>query len=262
MTYIWQRWLARDFRAAGLEVIEVEGWENRGRPASTGHFNPDGPVTDHHTGVTSSATSPGPTLRTLIEGRPDLPGPLCQWSVRHDGVVVVIAAGRANHAGRVGRSGVAGMPLGADGNALALGDEIDTNGTQTMPDAQRRAVAITNAVAVRHFDRGVEYIHRHEDISSTGKWDLGSLTTKQLRDDARDIPQEDDMPAYRQWDQADKDALVNDIRKGLHGGEQSRFKRVMGAIRDLGKLVRKSNRELGDAIVQIADNAEADEARG
>lgn len=193
MGYVWQRWLAAEFRAAGLEVVEVEEWKNRGRPASTGHFDPRGPVTDHHTGVTSTSQNPGPTLRTLIEGRPDLPGPLCQWSVRHDGAVVVIAAGRANHAGRIGKPGVAGMPLGADGNALALGDEVDTNGTQPLPDAQRRAIAITNAVALRHNDRGPEYVHRHEDISNTGKWDLGSLTTAQLRTDARTALEEDDM---------------------------------------------------------------------
>jgi hypothetical protein len=29
--------------------------------------------------------------------------------------------------------------------------------------------------------------------------------------------QEDDMPAYRQWDQADKDALVHDIVNGIFG---------------------------------------------
>ena len=36
MGYVWQRWLADEFRAAGLTVIEVEGWKNRGRPASIG----------------------------------------------------------------------------------------------------------------------------------------------------------------------------------------------------------------------------------
>jgi hypothetical protein len=182
--YVWQRWLADEFLAAGLEVLEVEGWENRGRPASTGDFDPRGSVTTHHTGSTSSPARPGPTLSTLVQGRPDLPGPLCQWSVRHDGVVVVIAAGRANHAGKVGKSGVPGMPLGADGNALALGDEVDTDGTQDLPPAQRRAIAITNAVALKHYNRGPEYAHRHQDISGTGKWDLGSLTTPQLRADA------------------------------------------------------------------------------
>ncbi len=184
MAYVWQRWLAAEYRKAGLKVVEVSGWENRGRPASTGNFNPQGPTTDHHTGSTTSASKTMPTLRTLIQGRPDLPGPLSQVGIGYDGTVYVIAAGRANHAGKVGKSGVAGMPYGADGNALAIGQEVDTNGTQTMPKAQRDALATVNAVNIRHYRRGTSYIHRHKDISGTGKWDLGSRTTLQLRSDA------------------------------------------------------------------------------
>lgn len=184
MAYVWQRWLARELRAAGLKVVEVEGWENRGRPASTGNFNPRGPVTTHHTGTTTSATKKMPTLQTLIKGRSDLPGPLAQVGVAYDGTVYVIAAGRANHAGRVGKRGVAGMPYGADGNALAIGDEVDTNGTQKLSAPQRNSIAKVNAVVLEHFDRGTDYAHRHEDISGTGKWDIGNLTTPQVRSDA------------------------------------------------------------------------------
>jgi hypothetical protein len=184
MAYVWHRWLADEFRAAGLRVIEVESWQNRGRPASVGSFDPRGPATIHHTGATSSASNPGPTLRTLIAGRSDLPGPLCHYSVRADGAVVIVAAGRANHAGGIGKTGVVGMPFGADGNVLALGNEVDTNGTQTLPKAQREAIALTTAVVLKHFDRGAEYAHRHQDISATGKWDIGSLTTRQVRAEA------------------------------------------------------------------------------
>lgn len=195
MSYVWQRWLAEEFRAAGLEVVEVEGWENRGRPASTGGYDPDQGITVHHTGATSSAANPGPTLATLIQGRSDLPGPLAPWSVRYDGVVVVIAAGRCNHAGRIGKR-ISFAAIGADGNAIFMGDEVDTNGTQDMPAAQRDAIARTNAVYLKHFDRTTERVHRHADISGTGKWDLGSLTTSQLRTDAAEAltDQEDDMP--------------------------------------------------------------------
>lgn len=184
MAYVWQRWLVKELRAAGLKVVEVEGWENRGRPASTGNFDPRGPVTNHHTGTTTSATRRMPTLQTLIQGRPDLPGPLAQVGVAYDGTVYVIAAGRSNHAGRVGKRGVAGMPYGADGNALAIGDEVDTNGTQTMPGSQRNSIAVVNAVVLKHFERGTDYAHRHQDISGTGKWDIGNLTTAQVRSDA------------------------------------------------------------------------------
>lgn len=184
MAYVWQRWMADEYREAGLKVVEVAGWKNRGRPASTGSFNPQGPTTDHHTGTKTSASRTMPTLQTLIKGRPDLPGPLCQNGIGFDGTVYVIAAGRANHAGRIGKGGVAGMPKGADGNALAIGQEVDTNGTQKLSEAQRHALAVVNAVNIKHFNRGTAYVHRHADISGTGKWDIGNLTTAQCRSDA------------------------------------------------------------------------------
>lgn len=197
MGYVWQRWLADEFRAAGLTVVEVEGWKNRGRPASTGAFEPEHGVTVHHTGVTSSRSNPGPTLKTLIVGRPDLPGPLCQWTVRHDGVVVVIAAGRANHAGRVGKS-APGMPAGTDGNARALGDEVDTDGSQPLTPAQVHSIAVTNAVALKHHRNAPKRVHRHADISDTGKWDLGSRSTALLRRDATAVnfKEEDDEVSW------------------------------------------------------------------
>ena len=184
MAYVWQRWLADEYRKAGLKVVEIDGWKNRGRPASTGNFDPRGAKTNHHTGTKTSATNKAPTLRTVIEGRSDLPGPLAQKVIGFDGTVYVVAAGRCNHAGKVGKRGVTGMPYGADGNALALGDEVDTNGTQVLNKEQRAALAKVNAVDLMHFDRGTSYAHRHQDISGTGKWDIGSLTTAQVRADA------------------------------------------------------------------------------
>src|SRR5690606_25838951 len=108
MAYVWQRWLADELRAAGLKVVEVDGWKNRGRPASTGHFDPKGASTVHHTGSLTSASNPAAGLSLLINGRSDLPGPLCQIATAYDGTVYVIAAGRANHAGRVGKPGQMG----------------------------------------------------------------------------------------------------------------------------------------------------------
>ena len=255
MTYIWQRWMVEDFRAAGLTVVEVEGWENRGRPASTGQYNPDGAQTKHHTGVTSSPSNPHPTLRTLIVGRPDLPGPLAPWSTGADGTVYVIAAGRCNHAGRVGKSGVPGMPYGADGNALAMGDEIDTNGTQTMPQVQRDAIAIASAVTMRHFNRGADWIHRHADISATGKWDLGSLTTNQLRTDADNAPLEDDMAKYRDWEKADKQELVGDLVEGIMNYKPD------GTKSDVAQLIKQAANAPG-LLRALATNLGATVNRG
>lgn len=243
MSYIWQRWMADEFRAAGLDVREVEGWRDRGRPASTGHYDPSEGVTNHHTGFGTSATNPNPALQTLIVGRPDLPGPLAPWSVDFNGVVWIIAAGRCNHAGRVGKS-VPFAFIGADGNAIFMGDEIDTNGLQKLSPAQRHAVAVTNAVYLKHFDRPVVRVHRHEDISGTGKWDLGSLTTAQLRDDAAEVLPTigDDMPlndADKQWIEAAIEravgkqldriqALVDTARRGSYKRDKEILEHIEG----------------------------------
>lgn len=188
--YVWQRWMAVEFRAAGLTVREVEGWKNRGRPATTGGYQPNAGLLDHHTGTTTSDDNPHPTLQMLIKGRPDLPGPLAPWSVDYDGVVWVIAAGRCNHAGRTNKP-FAGVAAGSDGNYHFMGDEVDTNGTQKLPPKQRRSLCITNAVYLDHMHRPLTALGRHADIT-TRKWDIGSISTATLRSDVVAYRKEDE----------------------------------------------------------------------
>jgi hypothetical protein len=114
----------------------------------------------------------------LTRGRPDLPGPLCQWSIGWGGGVLVHTAGRANHAGRNRRLG--DFPAG-DGNAHFLGCEVDTNGTQSMGPAQYEALVIGTAAIHKHMHWGHDVAYRHEDTSITGKWDLGSISTSTLQ---------------------------------------------------------------------------------
>jgi hypothetical protein len=259
MAYRWQRWLVDELRAAvkeaGLDVkvIPVQGWQNRGRPASTGNFDPNGPSTTHHTGTTTSPTRLMPTLGTLIEGRAGLPGPLSQVGVAYNGDIYVIAAGRANHAGRVGKSGVPGMPLGADGNALAIGDEVDTNGTQALPEKQRRSIALINAVVLNHFDRPDSYAHRHEDISGTGKWDIGQLTTREVRADAaemrRIIKEGDDMATadevwaekLHKWEPGDKDP-----KDTMGAGQQ--LNQTRGWSKDTNERIKRLENDMETAL--------------
>lgn len=255
MTYVWQRWLIPELRAAaeaaGLDFYVVEGAENRGRPASTGHFNPQGPLSKHHTGATSSAANPRPTLRTLIVGRPDLPGPLSQVSTGFDGSITVIACGRANHAGQVGKSGVVGMPLGADGNAIALGDEVDTNGLQTLPPAQLKGMAVVDAVVMRHFGKPVEWIHRHQDISGTGKWDIGNITTQQLRDNAAAELEEDPMAGI----------TLDDIREVVAEEVAAAVKPIRKAVRLQAEATRKRAKQSDRTEAERLADVDADLAR-
>ena len=170
-------WLPDVLTDYGCRVATVEGWETRSRPASTGGFQPVGMLA-HHTATTTSTVRPAPTLGVLVNGRADLPGPLCHITVGYDGVVRVVAAGRANHAGRCKAMGP--VPAG-DGNLLYVGNEIDYNGTQTMSTAQFDAAAMAHAAILAHMGKDTRYLARHADTSVTGKWDNGGYTTAQMR---------------------------------------------------------------------------------
>lgn len=98
----------------GLTVQEATGWTTRGRTYDT--FMPTH-VICHHTAM------PYDVDRVLIEGRPDVPGPLCHFSLHADGTVVLIAAGLANHCGTAtvrnaeayGIEATGPVPVGAQG---------------------------------------------------------------------------------------------------------------------------------------------------
>ena len=106
-----------------------------------------------------------------INGRSDLPGPLCQVLIGYDGTCHIVAAGRANHAGENGGSGP--IPAG-DGNAQLVGFEIDYNGTQAMSAAQNDAATRATAACLDQ----VQPRHRTTPGCTpkprvTGKWDCG-----------------------------------------------------------------------------------------
>lgn len=119
-------------QAAGLHVIEVDGWRTRG--SST--FAPRGSV-NHHTA--GPAVGNHPSLGTLINGRGKpgdtnyLPGPLCNVSLARNLDVYLIAAGKANHAGE-------GSWRGLVGNSSVWGLEVEHTGrlaTEPYPDAEK-----------------------------------------------------------------------------------------------------------------------------
>lgn len=67
-------------RDAGLTVVTIDGWQSRGRPATTGGFAPAG-VLWHHTGGTQDGLAYARWL--FVTGRKDLPAPLCHLSLIH-----------------------------------------------------------------------------------------------------------------------------------------------------------------------------------
>ena len=128
-------WLPEVLEKAGLKVAETPGWRTRGR-ADMGRVRG---VMCHHTANPHRGNMP--TLNLLMHGRPDLPGPLCQLGLGRDGTYYVVAAGRANHAGRGAWEGV------TTGNSSFIGIEAEHSGDPKDPwppeqvDAYHRGVA-------------------------------------------------------------------------------------------------------------------------
>ncbi|MFI6077175.1 N-acetylmuramoyl-L-alanine amidase [Actinoplanes sp. NPDC051343] len=175
-------WLIDVLRQAGLPVVEEGNWRDR---SVSGAFDPFG-VLWHHTAARSSPTNPAPSLSTVINGRPDLQGPLCHALVDYNGVFHLIAAGRANHAGAARASGP--IPAG-DGNTMLIGWEIDYEGDpsaadpQHMTDAQYQNSVTATAAVLTYLGRDASYARGHRETSTTGKQDPAFVDLDVMRAD-------------------------------------------------------------------------------
>ena len=172
-------WLPDELNSAGLKVGVVDGWENRGRGDVGEIFG----VICHHTGGRPDGNMP--TLRTLIDGRDDLPGPLAQLGLGRDGTYYVIAAGRCNHAGKGIWQGLTG------GNTNFIGIEAENmGGADDLPwpsvqmDAYRRGVA----AILKRIGRGAEFCAGHKEYAlPPGRKDDPSFDMVAFRKGVTDI---------------------------------------------------------------------------
>jgi hypothetical protein len=139
--------LADRLRAAGLTVVEVAGWRERGSAS----YTPRGAVHHHTAGARRGNI---PSLNVLIYGRADLPGPLCNVAQARDNSVYVIASGRANHAG-------AGGWRGLSGNSSVMGLEVENTGTEPWrPDQVETSARIHAALARGRYQASMVCQHR------------------------------------------------------------------------------------------------------
>ena len=139
-------WLPQVLQDAGLKVALVDGWEARG----SGDMGSVKGVICHHTaGPRGSGNMP--SLRTIIDGRPDLPGPLAHLGLGRDGTYYVVAAGRCNHAGKGEWNGE------TSGNTHFIGIEAEnTGGHDDFP---------WPAVQLDAYQRGVAAIFKHLNLT-------------------------------------------------------------------------------------------------
>lgn len=159
--------IADRLRKAGLRVKECDGWKNRGN-SSGSNFHPKGLVV-HHTAGPGPSAGVSPSLGICINGRSDLPGPLCNIYMDFDGVVYAVAAGSANHAGTPDGGSWKGMT----GNSTAWGFEIEHPGTYPLEE-ERAAIA---AAAVAAMIRGTcdhTMVPYHKEWAPSRKIDLAT----------------------------------------------------------------------------------------
>ena len=192
-------------RHYGLKVVEIDGWRTRGNTA----FSPRGSV-DHHTAGPRRGNAP--SLGICINGRSDLPGPLCHVLVARDLTCYLIAAGRANHAGPGGWKGLTG-------NSSVFGVERENVGTSAEPwtTAQTKHAATVHKALMG--GRSASLVCRHAEWAPSRKIDTHSLSGNLLRTmvAATMPPQEDDMPLTTEDINKVADAVIKKMNASKSG---------------------------------------------
>lgn len=201
------------------------GWQTFARP---GGFDPVG-VMVHHTAGRND-------LGVVINGRPDLPGPLANLYVGRDEpwTVTLISAGRCNHAGAgaqlvldevrrdvapSGDAGARGLVDGPGGNGFFYGIEAENlgDGVQHWPVPQLEAIAQTCAALCRAHGWGASRVIGHREWTRRKPDPRGvSMPGLRARVDAliRSRPQEEDMALT-----TEERALLEEARQNAIDGK-------------------------------------------
>lgn len=167
-------------RAEGLKVVEVGNWRTHNRN-SAGAWGPVHGVMVHHTVSTGTKS----TVATCQHGYAGLPGPLCHGMIGKDGVVYLISAGRANHAGGGDPNVLAavkderynerppephqhqGSAGAVDGNRAFYGFECENlgDGVDPWPAVQVETIVRASAALCRAHDWGAKSVIGHSEWS-------------------------------------------------------------------------------------------------
>lgn len=192
----YQTILPRALAARGLIVETVPGWETRGSSS----FSPGGAICHWTAGPRRSLTRP--SLNICVNGRSDLPGPLANVYLDRNGVAVVLAAGKANHAGN-------GNWRGLTHNGQLFGTEAEAADSTDFTTAQRVAYPKVNAAYgdIGGFDESMVAGHSEFALPRGRKQDINGYTMDDMRSAVRavragktdetsklpDVPEDTDM---------------------------------------------------------------------
>lgn len=165
--------MAAELRKHGLTVVETAGWATRGYAGQD--LQDIRAVIWHHTATGRSAFtySDAPTLSLCVNGRSDLPGPLCQIVLGRSGTVYLTAAGVGNHAGT---GGYTNIPQDM-GNHYSIGIEMESSGVAPFDwtEDQIRVAAYLGAALelayLMHLPAELRIQIGHKEYSNGGKID-------------------------------------------------------------------------------------------
>lgn len=169
-------WLPTVLRAAGLMVVEMPGWQGRGREMS--HV---AGVICHHT-ATPPSLGPVSTANLLARGRADLPGPLSQLGLDRTGTFWLVADGRCSHNG-----------FGLWGND-SIGIEAFNDGRgEPWPKEQLNAYTRGVAAILQKVGYGTDRVLGHKESDPRRKIDPAGIDMTAFRSQVqRWLTEEDD----------------------------------------------------------------------
>ena len=154
--------MADVLRAAGLKVQEQPRWKdtaNAGRDMKGVRA-----ILCHHTAGPKFGNMP--SLKTLVIGRSDVSPPLAHLGLGRDGTYYVVAAGKAQHAGKGSWRGIVDQ-----GNSYFIGIEAEATGVDTWPDAQMDAYARGCAALAKHYGLTADEVIGHKEYAPKRKID-------------------------------------------------------------------------------------------
>jgi len=168
-------WMSDVLYAAGLKVAEQDGWKNRG----LGDVGPIKGVLCHHTAGPVRGNMP--SLDAVLNGRPDLRGPLAQLGLGRDGTYYVLAAGLCQHAGRGNWQGI------TTGNTNFIGIEAENAGSPAdlpWPDVQMDAYHRGVAALLAHLSLPADCCAGHKEFAlPAGRKDDPDFDMNTFRDE-------------------------------------------------------------------------------